>query len=225
MFQNLLGLLSGKKYLEEVLEEFSDMLKTAERMYATVVEDYFSPNPDEEFEQSIYDMDQEINDHERHIRRRIVEHLTIYPKKGMNVSLILMSVIKDAERIGDLIKNLLETGKMLDRPLDKDEFTAYFNDLPHRLAGYFSTTLKTFVEFNEKEAYDLIRNEREFCKECDAIIRKLADSDLKANHAVCYTITARYFKRIAAHLVNIATAVVVPLSDLDYFDERRMPES
>jgi hypothetical protein len=32
---------------------------------------------------------------------------------------------------------------------------------------------------------------------------------------------ARYFKRIAAHLTNIATSVILPLTDLDYFDERR----
>jgi len=39
--------------------------------------------------------------------------------------------------------------------------------------------------------------------------------------AICFALVARHFKRIVAHLVNIATSVVLPYSDLDYFDERR----
>ena len=54
------------------------------------------------------------------------------------------------------------------------------------------------------------------------IIAKLAKSDLPVNAAVCFTLMARYFKRITAHLTNIATSVILPLTDLDYFDEKRM---
>jgi hypothetical protein len=42
--------------------------------------------------------------------------------------------------------------------------------------------------------------------------------------AVCFALAARHFKRIVAHLVNLATSVVLPYSDLDYFDERRKNE-
>ena len=42
--------------------------------------------------------------------------------------------------------------------------------------------------------------------------------------AVCFALVARHFKRIMGHLVNIATSVVLPLSDLDYFDERKTNE-
>ena len=53
------------------------------------------------------------------------------------------------------------------------------------------------------------------------IIEELAKSNLSTNEAVCFTLMARYYKRIAAHLTNIATSVILPLTDLDYFDERR----
>jgi phosphate uptake regulator len=52
-------------------------------------------------------------------------------------------------------------------------------------------------------------------------LTKLAASDLSTNEGVCYTLVARYFKRIAAHLVNISTSVVLPISQLDYFDEKK----
>ena len=35
---------------------------------------------------------------------------------------------------------------------------------------------------------------------------------------------ARHFKRIIAHLVNVATSTMLPLSDIDYFDDRRQSE-
>ena len=62
-------------------------------------------------------------------------------------------------------------------------------------------------------------------KECDAILVKLAQSDLTTNEGVCYTLIARYFKRVAAHLVNISTSVVLPISQLDYFDEKKAEKS
>ena len=224
MFKNLLGILSGKGFLEDVLEEFAKMLKTAEEMFKMVMDDYFSPNPDPEFKQSIYDMDQKINEYERHIRKRIVEHLSVDPTKGLTLSLMLMSVVKDAERIGDFIKNLFEAGRLLDPPVQKEEFAEFFNELPEKISRYFSDTVQAFIEYDENKAYEVIRNERAFAKECDNIIHKLAKSQLTANRAVCFTMTARFLKRIASHLSNITTAVVMPLSELDYFDERRLSE-
>ena len=48
----------------------------------------------------------------------------------------------------------------------------------------------------------------------------MAHGNLSVNEAVCFTLTARHFKRLAAHLTNIATSVILPLSELDYFDEK-----
>ncbi|MHC5157824.1 MAG: PhoU domain-containing protein, partial [Planctomycetota bacterium] len=63
--------------------------------------------------------------------------------------------------------------------------------------------------------------ESRIVKECDAILINLAASDLSTNEGVCYALIARYYKRIAAHLVNISTSVVLPISQLDYFDEKK----
>jgi len=39
--------------------------------------------------------------------------------------------------------------------------------------------------------------------------------------AVWFALVAKYFKRIADHLVNLATSVVLPYNDLDYFSESK----
>jgi phosphate uptake regulator len=64
--------------------------------------------------------------------------------------------------------------------------------------------------------------ETKIAKKCDAIIQEVAKSNLSVNEAVAYALIARHFKRICAHLANIATSVVLPLSDLDYYDEKRL---
>ena len=56
---------------------------------------------------------------------------------------------------------------------------------------------------------------------CDRILKEVAKSKLSVNEAVSLALIARHFKRIVAHLTNIATSVILPLSELDYFDEKR----
>ena len=84
----------------------------------------------------------------------------------------------------------------------------------------FGQTREAFVEGNEDKARSAWDFEKRIAKGCDKIVADVARSDLSVNEAVCLALVARHFKRIVAHLVNIATAVILPLSDLDYFDER-----
>ena len=63
-----------------------------------------------------------------------------------------------------------------------------------------------------------------YISKCDALIKELAHSKRPANEAVSYALTARHFKRIASHLTNIATSMIVPLSDLDYFNKEAAAE-
>jgi hypothetical protein len=35
---------------------------------------------------------------------------------------------------------------------------------------------------------------------------------------------ARFYKRIAAHVLNVLSSVVMPLHKLDYYDEKRLAE-
>jgi phosphate uptake regulator len=85
----------------------------------------------------------------------------------------------------------------------------------------FALTREAFVESDEDKAEMAWGYEERMKKRCDTAVAELAHSELSVNEAVCMTLIARHLKRIVAHLTNIATSVVLPLSDLDYFDERR----
>ena len=59
---------------------------------------------------------------------------------------------------------------------------------------------------------------------CDRVVEQVLDAPgLTNRQVVAYTLAARYHKRIAAHLGNIASSLVMPLHKLDYFDEEYLP--
>jgi len=140
---------------------------------------------------------------------------------NVNACLVLMSVVKDAERLGDYSKNLYEVTELLAEPIDCALFSEYFDEMDKKIMSLFQQTKKAFIDADEEQARSSWQYEKEIAKGCDKIVERLAQSNLTVNQAVCFTLIARHFKRIMAHLVNIATSVVLPLSDLDYFDERR----
>ncbi|MEJ2705491.1 MAG: PhoU domain-containing protein, partial [Sedimentisphaerales bacterium] len=138
--------------------------------------------------------------------------------------LLLMSVVKDAERLGDYAKNLLQVTEYLEKPIDKALFMQYFDGVDQDLVELFENTKRAFIETDLDMANLAWDYHKRISKGCDEIVKKVAQSDLTVNEAVCFALIARYFKRVGSHLTNIATSVVLPLSDLDYFDEKRKVE-
>ena len=45
-----------------------------------------------------------------------------------------------------------------------------------------------------------------------------------ARDAAAVVMGTRFYKRIAAHVLNVLSSVVMPLHKLDYYDERVLPE-
>lgn len=221
MFKNILQFWKGKEFLEQVLAEFERMLEEGEEMFRLVCENLIDHKEMPELEERIYVLDRMVNEQERDIRRRIVEHLAVQPSVDVPVSLLLMSVVKDAERLGDYAKNLFEVNRLLEKPIDDKLYAEFFDNRHLKILDLFKMTKQAFLESDEAKAKDTWTVERGIVKNCDDIIDQLAKSAISVNEAVCFTLMARHFKRIAAHLTNIATSVVLPVSNLDYFDEKR----
>ncbi|MFH1594257.1 MAG: PhoU domain-containing protein [Candidatus Omnitrophota bacterium] len=220
MFKNLISFWKGKEFLTEVLQEFKEMLDDTKYMFESVCAALKAGKIDQALESRIYQIDKKVNSLEREIRKRIVEHLSIQPSVDVPVSLVLMSVVKDAERVGDYCKNILEIVGLLSAPLDKKRFNELFDDIDNRILEEFEKTQKAFMESDEEVAKEILGLERVIVKDCDEIVKKIAMSSLATNEAVCLALLARYFKRVSAHLANIGSSVALPISDLDFFDEK-----
>ena len=53
----------------------------------------------------------------------------------------------------------------------------------------------------------------------EAQIREITTSDMRTQDAVCIVLVLRFFKRLVAHMSNIATTVVMPIDLIDFYDE------
>ena len=224
MFRNLLSFWKGKDFLAQVFEEFKDMLDDTEFMFKAVCGRLLDNVEEPDLKKKIYEIDKKVNRLQKDIRKRIVEHLSLQPTVDVPACLLLMSVVKDAERLGDYAKNLYEVTELLEKPIDKKLFSEYFGDIVNDIMTLFEQTRAAFIESDEDKAGLAWDYEQRIAKDCDRIVEQIAKSNLSVNEAVCFSLIARHFKRLVAHLVNIATSVILPISDLDYFDEKRRTE-
>ena len=62
--------------------------------------------------EDLYTTDRRINHTERKIRRALVVHGSVHGRSTFSSLLVMMSVAKDAERVGDYAKNLFELARI-----------------------------------------------------------------------------------------------------------------
>jgi len=225
MFKNLLNFWKGKDFLSSVLKEFETMMVDAEDMFKAVRKKLIEGKSEEGLKDRIYAVDRKINELEKSIRTRVVEHLALQPSVDVTVCLVLMSVTKDAERLGDYAKNLFEVSEMLTEPIDKELFRRYFDKADEKLITLAEKTRSAFIKSDEQLAREIQVLEREIVLRCEEAIKQLAQGNLSSNLSVCFALIARYFKRTAAHLVNIGTSVILPVNELDFYDEEARHKS
>ena len=172
-------------------------------------------------EDNVFSLDKKVNALEKDIRTRIITHLSLRPSVDTSTCLLLMSVVKDAERLGDYGKNLFGVSQILTKPIDEAKYHSFFGDVDKEIVKLFEDTKEAFMDSDESKASLSQKEESKIVKFCDDVIEKIAKSELPTNEAVSFTLIARYYKRIAAHLSNISSSVIVPLNELDYYDEKR----
>ncbi|MBU0468221.1 MAG: hypothetical protein KKD07_08270 [Candidatus Omnitrophica bacterium] len=221
MFKNISSFLKGSNFLNTTLSEFKEMLDHAEEMFSQVCRTLIHGKENPDLRKDLYEHDKKINCLEKDIRKRIVEHLVLQPTVDVSTCLVLMSVVKDAERLGDYCKNLYEVTELFEKPLNKEKFEELFNGMESELTEFFKETKKAFMESDEKIAAHSWEQKSKISHRCDAIFETLAKSDISTNEAVCFTLMARHFKRLSSHLSNISTSVILPVDELDYYDEKR----
>ena len=219
MLKELLDLVRAKSPLNAMLAEFNEMIDKTEWMFDAAVQVLMNGKKAEEVEAEIYAKDKEVNEHQRSIRRKIIRHLTVQPGADVPACLVLMSVVKDAERVGDYCKNIFELGTTLEVEFDSGRYKTPFIELAEQVENLFGKTRKAFERSDEEIARSITIKGASIGKQCDMLLKQLIVDNIPTKKAVAYTLMARQFKRIASHLTNIATSVVTSVDNLDYLDE------
>ncbi len=216
MFSKLNVLWKGDAPLKDQYGQFIEMLNIVRDMFHKVSKTLRVCEDMEELEGVVYKTDITINKLERKIRKELVTYLTLNPGVEIPGCLVLMSITKDAERLGDYCKNLYEAIVYWKKPCSElyycdkiTEFENYVNEL-------FDSTIKAFEEEDDVLAAEIIQDEVKWNRRFDNFIKDLAESEINTKEAVCTTLMVRMLKRLQAHLSNIASSVVLPVHHIDH---------
>jgi len=221
MFSRLKSVWLEQEFTRKIVEEFSSMLESSGEMLTYALKVIINKGKGKKSEKKIYIKDQKINITEQEIRKRVLIHLSIQPQCNIPACLALISISKDAERLGDYIKNIFELHSMIrDRDGGDKLFSTLFEDIGNEVLALLKTVNTAFNESNTELALEAAKNSRKISKRCESIIAELVDSDYSAATAVTLTLGSRYFKRIALHLSNIASSIFLPLPEMDYINGR-----
>jgi phosphate uptake regulator len=219
MFKQLFSALKSGEVLDQAFSQFDEMLNHAQWMFLRANEVLHRKTSVDEVKDSILSRDKSINDLLRSIRRKLVRHLTINPGTDIAASLVLMSVAKDAERIGDYCKNVFEVGRFYKKEaFHVARYHDPLEDICRRVEGLFDTVRHSFRESDSQEAKVALKIADEIGDGCDDVIEQLLrdEESIQTHEAVAYSLLARHYKRVSSHLSNVATAVLGKVEELDF---------
>ncbi|HAK57204.1 MAG: hypothetical protein FI707_04215 [SAR202 cluster bacterium] len=220
MLSELLSIFRADNPLHTMGENFADMLKIACRMTLSAGEIYFGGKASAEERTAIYDDDVRVNKLERSIRKKVVAHLSMEGTSAdVPYSLLLMSLVKDVERIGDYAKNLSEVIDIRSAPLPDDEITQELQELRHHVEASFRVTFDVFASSDRERATQMIQQGRDVAHRCEALVGRISRSSYDPSVTTALVLGTRYYKRIGGHVLNVLSSVVMPLHKVDYYDE------
>ena len=220
MWKELLSILKGgSPQISELSSQFKEMLAIAEKMVLEASKLYWDNEPAPERVQALREHDVEVNKLERAIRKKAATHLTVSARHDVPYALLMMSLVKDVERLGDYAKNLSEASQIVNTPLPDDDLTGELRDIRDSVENFAKEAANVLDDSDVQRASKLTSEGRTVAKRCDALLSKLAASDYSPGNVVKLTLGTRYYKRIDAHLLNLISSLIMPLHKLDYFDE------
>ncbi len=221
MLRELMSILRSSDPIAEIAEDFGDMIGLSRDLTFRAGRIFFDETADPDTERrEVSKQDIAINKLERSIRRRLITHLTLATDtRDAAYCLLLMSVVKDMERIGDYAKNLAEVRHDGGAPVPDDALGEELRDLRRVVEGMLADARDVFTSSRSQEAAEIIAVGRSVNRRCDTLISQVTRSDHGAAATTSLVLGARYYKRIGSHLLNVLSGIVMPLHKLDYFDE------
>ena len=209
----------SKESLDSIDAKLSEMLTDRMRIYDLSMNCLLGDTNLDTVRDDLYSTDKKINELHRDVRREMIIHSAVN-SRNLDIPLLLsyMTMSKDIERIGDYCKNLFEiaeTGNTFTQGDELDDYIELRNDIG-KLIIYLQSCLN--LE-DESKVQDLITLGSSLSTNLDDKITALLENKEKVQYPVATTLFFRYLKRIVSHIVNAATALIMPTDQIDYLDE------
>lgn len=227
MLREFLSLFKSDDAIARMGAGFSDMLELTRDLILVAGRHFFVERPTADERTDLLRRDVKVNKLERRIRKQVIAHLTLSSQgRQAPYGLLLMSLVKDVERIGDYAKNISEIydeggGRL---PAEGQDANAdELRELCRIVEAIFADVGGVFASSDSEKATELIRVGKEVSQRADRLVTRIASGPYDAATTVTLVLGTRYYKRVCSHLMNILSGVVMPLHKLDYFDEDDLP--
>ncbi len=222
MFKQLIEVWKGEETLiDEIANDFQEMLHIGQDMYNTITGVILEGKEVEDLKKTLYKRDAKLNMLEQTIRRKIVSQLVASGSEGPIAScLILMSISKDAERVGDYVKNIYQVVEIKNKIEKEEPFYGRLLQISDSVASLFKGVIEAYRDSDAGKAKELVEQSYQAQRLCDDNLKDLLLAQQGGDH-VAYAVLSRYYKRSLAHLANIATSIFMPVTKIDFFDEIR----
>ena len=215
---------SGSTAIESVEDLLVGMLRDGYEVYSTATGALFGGGKSKETKHEVRSTDRGINEAQREVRRELMVHAAVSGSIDLPLVLSYMSVVKDAERIGDYAKNmydLVRYGADFEHVTDRDHLAAYRD----AVGDLIQQAAVVFEAHDAGRAAELVQKADGFLDQHDDGVKLAFNSEGPVSDAVARALYFRYLKRITAHVMNLLTALVMPVDQLDYYDEAREDRS
>ena len=209
----------GDAQLEQIEAQIRQMLVDDRHTFDTAINALIGGTDPELVRKDVHKSDRRVNKAERAVRRQLVVHVSVRGTSA-DITLVLasMSVVKDAERIGDYSKNIWDIANSGIDLSDAEDIGVLMRHRD-RISTLIGETARVFGDKDLEAAHNLLRGGDDLQAEYEELIDEQLRTDRPAREAVPRALLYRYFKRITAHLLNILTSLVMPIDRLDYYDE------
>jgi phosphate uptake regulator len=214
MFKWLRGTDDG---LADVEDRFVGMLSDGRHVFDLAMSARLGGADPDSVADSLYKTEERTDEAEREIRRRVIVHASVYGTADLAACLMYMSIAKDAERIADLSKNVFELSQAVGPPPPgelRDDLIATRDEVSPMIVE----AARIFADDDQEAAHDFIERARAVQRHCMRWIVRLVREVVEVPQPAASALTYRHMARISANLVNIISAVVMPLDQLDYPD-------
>jgi len=222
VLRELFMILSGKTPSRPTTHDFSEMLGLARRLVLEASEVHWGKPTTPDERRALQRLDVELNKLERRVRVDVVTELGVAGASDLPYGLLIMSLIKDVERLGDYAKHLLEVEELSGVPtseLPDDAIVTELRGLRRTVDAIVDQASGAYEASDRAKARALTLEGRAAVKRCNELVARVAREPYGSGVAVHLTLAVRIYMRILGHLLNLLSAVIMPLHKLDYYDE------
>lgn len=223
MLKELISVFSSDSLIDRAYKRSFEMLDLTHKMFLEA-KNVLRNTDTNQINIDINDQDLIVNKFQREVRKDVFNHLTMAGTESLSSDLVLVSIVIDLERIGDLTKNIVEIAQGHTERLGSKLFDEKIDEIETAVTDNFGKTVEAFKNSDEELARNIIKEYKWVSRVSDEILMKLMhneDSEIKAGSAVALALYTRQLKRINSHLKNVATSIVNPFHRIGYKPKKK----